>query len=100
MKKPKITDEVIRLYKAACAIEDTGAHERWEEDGGRRSEYLDLTKALHRALGLQSHVPSPLDAIGPPPDWLTRPDDRADWRRSDALAERIEEAIEAAKPQA
>lgn len=97
MKTKTITDEVIRLYQAARAIEETGAHERWDENGGRRREYFELTKDLHKALNLKPHQPSVLDAIGSPPNWMTLSEHRKEWRKSAALGECIEAAIEANK---
>lgn len=93
MKPRKITDEVVRLYKLAREIEDAGASEKWEENGGRRNEYFDIKTALHNALGLKVHEPSPLDTFGPPPEWMTRPDERADWRKADVLYKRIEAVL-------
>jgi hypothetical protein len=46
-----LTSEMITLYRRARAIQRQGLEERWEDEGGKRGEYYELTKALHSLLG-------------------------------------------------
>jgi hypothetical protein len=49
----RITDEQLRLYGWAMSIRDCDGDLEWEEDGGRRREFLNISGALHQLLGLQ-----------------------------------------------
>jgi hypothetical protein len=52
-RNPQITDEAIRLFRRGCEIIKAGDHEFYEEDGGFRGEYLDISKRLDwQLLGL------------------------------------------------
>ncbi|OSJ33187.1 hypothetical protein BSZ19_16210 [Bradyrhizobium japonicum] len=51
-------DEAVVLFARAREL---APFEQWEEDGGRRREYLETWKALHLALGLKLFEASPLD---------------------------------------
>jgi hypothetical protein len=48
--KPVITEEMIQLFKRGLKIQAAGDHERWEDEGGRRDEYLALDKRLNITL--------------------------------------------------
>jgi hypothetical protein len=50
-QRPRITDEVVDLFRRARSIARIGEHEISERDGGRRREYLDLCVELDEALG-------------------------------------------------
>ena len=45
-QREKITPEAIRLFRRGCAIIKCGDHEFYEEDGGRKSEYLEISRRL------------------------------------------------------
>ena len=45
-RNPKITPEAVALFKRGREIIEAGDQEFWEEDGGCRSEFLDITKRL------------------------------------------------------
>jgi hypothetical protein len=47
----EFTSEMITLYRAARAIQQRGLEEKWEDEGGKRGEYYEYTKALHSLLG-------------------------------------------------
>jgi hypothetical protein len=44
--KPGIPAEAIELFRKAFEIQEAGEHEKWEEEGGRKSEYIAITKRL------------------------------------------------------
>jgi hypothetical protein len=44
--KPGIPAEAIELFRKAFAIQAAGQHEKWEEEGGKREEYISITKRL------------------------------------------------------
>jgi hypothetical protein len=44
---------MVALFRRGCEILAAGDDERWEEEGGRRREFLDLASSLHRRLGLR-----------------------------------------------
>jgi hypothetical protein len=50
---PKITDEMISLFARAKSIRESGDHDLWEHEGGRRLEFVNLELVLHRLCGLQ-----------------------------------------------
>lgn|SRR5512139_3520870 len=47
--KARITPEAVALFKRALALYDQ--QDAWEEDGGRRREYLEVTCDLQDVLG-------------------------------------------------
>lgn len=57
-RKFQISDEAVVLFARAREL---APFEQWEEEGGRRREYLETWKALHLALGLRLFEASPLD---------------------------------------
>jgi hypothetical protein len=46
-----ITPEMVALFRRGIAIQREGLTEKWESEGGRRRQYLDVCIALHRLLG-------------------------------------------------
>jgi hypothetical protein len=42
---------MVDLYRRGVEIQTQGMTEKWEHEGGRRGEYIDVCNALHRALG-------------------------------------------------
>lgn len=62
MKSAKITPEVRRLFARGCEIIAAGDQEFWEEDGGCKSEFLDITRRLNwRLLQIHPGDDGPLD---------------------------------------
>jgi hypothetical protein len=57
----RITPDMVALFSEAEAVQQSGAHEKWEDEGGRRGRWHELRKGLWRALGLSLHETSPLD---------------------------------------
>jgi hypothetical protein len=50
----RITDEMVRTFRWVMAIKEAGDDLEFEEDGGRRHEYLNVASRLHHdLLGLQ-----------------------------------------------
>ena len=61
-RNPKITPEAVALFRLGLEIIEAGDDELWEEEGGRRREYLDADKRLCWVLlGLAPSEASPLD---------------------------------------
>jgi hypothetical protein len=63
-RNPLITPEAVALFRRGLEIIKAGDEEFWEEDGGHRSEYLDITKRLDWVL-LHIHPgdAGPLDIV-------------------------------------
>jgi hypothetical protein len=58
-RKFQISDEAVELFIKARELDPRS--DVWEEDGGRRREYLTTYVALHNALGLKIWQAGPLD---------------------------------------
>jgi hypothetical protein len=56
-----ITDEAIQAFELCEEIAAAGLAEAWEDDGGRRDEYLTAHLSLHGELSLRSWEASPAD---------------------------------------
>jgi hypothetical protein len=41
-----ISDEMVELFKRGLAIQASGEHEKWEDEGGRHGEWIEITKRL------------------------------------------------------
>ena len=63
--RSRVTPAALQLYQRCREIEATGCNEFWEQDGGRRREYLNAKGELRRTLGMFPHQFSPLDARHP-----------------------------------
>jgi hypothetical protein len=70
---PRIPQAAVDAYRLARSIEDSGAADAWERDGGRHREYLDAYSALRTALDIRPWHPTPLDVDGPEPAEITGP---------------------------
>jgi hypothetical protein len=93
----RITPETVQLFARAVAIEDMpGATERWENEGGRRREYLDLSGALAQQLGLKPWHPSPLDVADERVPADLGEHQVNDWVTIQRLRKALWEALEAA----
>ena len=64
----RITPEAVDLFKQCSDISES-QREAWEDEGGRRREYLDKSLALEAALDLRPHEMSPLDSGPEPPSY-------------------------------
>jgi hypothetical protein len=49
-RRVQITPAMVALWKRGQAILATKAEQKWEEEGGRRREFLDLAVELHELL--------------------------------------------------
>jgi hypothetical protein len=45
-----ISDEMVDLFRRGLEIQAAGDHERWEEEGGKRSEFIEISKRLNWTL--------------------------------------------------
>ncbi len=71
VRTPPITDEAVALFRLCNEIAAAGQDENFENEGGRRREYLDAYRALSRAVGINFWEVSPLDAVQEsPPDYM------------------------------
>jgi hypothetical protein len=66
LRRPKkramqITDEAIAAFRLCEEIVASGLHEAWEDEGGRRDEYLTACRTLHAGLSLKPWEASPAD---------------------------------------
>lgn len=84
---------LIAQFQVLVEIWNGDDEVEWEEQGGRRREFCDLSTAIHRALGRkpwQTDITSTLGQDTPPP-WL--PAARIeDWHEARALRARLEQA--------
>ncbi len=88
--RSQITPRAVALFKRALEIEACDDNEFWEDDGGRKREYLDVADQLHQALGLKPYEPSPLDCDGEPPSWEGHPEL---WRKAAELRKALIETM-------
>ena len=87
--KRRISIIAIFAFQRAQEIENAYTDDIWEEDGGRRREYLNAITVLHRELGLQPWQYGPISVIdGKWVKWVAIDD----WR----LATRLRRALTAA----
>ena len=92
---PIITPEMIAIWRRLRSIVDAGDDERWESEGGRRREALDLDLEMHRLLGLKPHQMPPILALCPKaPRWMSQTRQWEDYRRAHLLSRRLDEAAE------
>jgi hypothetical protein len=95
--KSRITPEAVALFKRARALYDQ--QENWEEDGGRRREYLAVTRDLHSLMGRYPHQEDVCATIGEdePPEWMANDARRlADYRQAVELRRELEKAAKTA----
>jgi hypothetical protein len=93
--KTKITPRVV-ARKAVALQEEDGATNRWEEDGGRRREYLNLCHKLHLALGRKLHEACVTETVGqdaPHPTILRQGAERLrDWMAARDIRRKLDQA--------
>lgn len=89
---PRLTEEVISAFARIEAIRVAGGHERWEDEGGARREWLDLSARLDAALGIFPHQwgVSDVPSTGPLPEGCR------DVFHSFEAAQQLRRALEAA----
>ena len=84
--RSRVTDEAVALFRLCEDIADAGQDEKFEDEGGRRREYLDADSALARLLGLKPWETSPVDAVREePPDWMRNDSQCEVWRKAWAI---------------
>lgn len=91
--KARITPEAVALFKRALALYDQ--QDAWEEDGGRRREYLEVTCDLQDVLG--PHPVARKRARHPraeqPPAYMAGDAKKlADYKRAVAIRRELEKA--------
>jgi len=92
-KKLKATPELVALFVKGVALRE---HSReWEDQGGKRREYLDTCRAMRAALGRKPWEAQILDTVGydKPPSWMTDADHIADWLRARDIGRELERAM-------
>jgi hypothetical protein len=101
------TAEVVALFARGREIIADGDDKQWEERGGRRAEYLALSKRLDwQLLRRAPHEVSVLDDLsGDPPTYMLRRNlpshpDFNGWNSGRELQQRLQVALDALrKPQ-
>jgi hypothetical protein len=75
-RRVQITLAMVALWKRGQEILATKAEQKWEEEGGRRREFLDLAVELHELLDRRSWEVDVfyVDAMKPSDD-----QDQSDW---------------------
>jgi hypothetical protein len=72
-QKSYITHEAVELFELCDAIEEAGFDDIWEQEGGRRREYLNAWFKLNEILHVRSWEYGPVVACCPdPPDWANK----------------------------
>jgi hypothetical protein len=104
LRKPKtrtaqITDGAVALFRLCEEIIAAGRDEKFEDEGGRRREYLDARRALDGAVGIKLWETSPVDAVREtPPDWMHHNAlQSAYWRKGSAIGCEILAAVKRGK---
>jgi hypothetical protein len=59
----RITPLILDTYRRARDLHDNHDTETWEEDGGRRREYLDAASQLHSLLGRKPWQTCVMDCV-------------------------------------
>src|SRR5690348_1942357 len=92
-QQPKITPEIVELYRTCIEIIEAGQDKVWEGQGGRQRELLDTETALDAAFGLHPWEYSPLwVSIDGPPE---RGDDPARHEKAQQLRQALQAALDA-----
>lgn len=101
-KRTNISPEVVAAFKNAREIYDAGdASEVWEEQGGRRREYLEAKSVLHRMLKRRPWQVDLMDCDSDqPPGWIAKRGEAygmnaRSWTEARQLRLSIERAVEA-----
>jgi hypothetical protein len=67
-----MTPEMVTIFVRCEQIIEDGHDELWEDQGGRRREFLDANEALRKLLGRNIAQVSPVDADDPLPPAYNR----------------------------
>jgi hypothetical protein len=70
--KHRVTPEAMQLFDLCCAIQAAEDDDFWEDEGGRRREYLDARVRLREVVGLKpwDACPTDPDLDGPVPWYI------------------------------
>jgi hypothetical protein len=99
-RKGSITPEMVELFRRGREIQKAGADEEWEDEGGRRAEFLAISKKLDWTLLKRApHEVSVLDDLaGDTPEYVVarnseqHPDFNG-WHSGRRLQQQFEEAL-------
>ena len=80
-RDPRTLPAAVALFNRTLKIQANDDDEFWEEDGGRRREYLDISERLHVVLSLMPWQTSPIDVVGLRPEWQGADD----WKQAAEL---------------
>jgi hypothetical protein len=103
-RKDPITPEMVELFRRGREIQKAGATETWEEEGGRRGEFLDITKRLDWSLLHRVGQCSVFDDFsGEEPDYMasrssTGHPDICGWHSGRAMQQRLQAALDGTRP--
>ena len=91
-QQPKITPELVKLYRTCIEIIDAGQDKTWEAAGGRQRELLDTASELHTRLGLKPWDDNVLwvSLEGPPEKW----EDPKRHRKAQDLRQALQAALD------
>jgi hypothetical protein len=89
----RITPRVLELWVLCTAIQESGADELWEDEGGRHREYLDAQLELDSLLGLGPWAVSPLEVHDGPSPWPDGSMGAMTWAGAQELRREILAAI-------
>ena len=92
-----ISGEMLELWRQCRRIRRRGEHKAWEEEGGRRGEYIEAHSRLGELIGLKPWQVHPIDATSArPPALWTQP--TAGYARAHKLWQLFVAADAAARP--
>ena len=98
LKPRRITPRAVALWRVIQEIEAEDGDRDWEDEGGRRREYLDARGELNLLLGIKPWQSSPARVHDPePPKWMTAGNLLAadQWREAWKLRQALEAATSA-----
>ena len=90
-----ITAEMIELFRRAAALH--AKQDDWEEDGGTRRQFFDVSRDLHSLMGRHPHQENVCAVIGQdePPEWMQDDARRVtDFKQAVALRRQLERLAE------
>jgi hypothetical protein len=102
-RRPKsiLTEEMVELYRRGCEILAKGGDDIWEEEGGRRREFLDISKRLNWTLLKRVGDVSVFEDLkGEPPGYMKAHNSAAHpdfngWYSGRELQRQLQAAVEA-----
>jgi hypothetical protein len=93
VRDTRITPEVLAVYRTARQLHDVADVESWEEEGGRRGEFLDACVKLHALLGRHPWQEDVIDTLDFEPP--SNRQERTDWNVACAVLKQLEQAAAA-----